>query len=282
MRAIFGLILVVGVALAGFAVHMTRGYLSTYQAELDHEKAMRATAVQTEEIFVTTAQVTYGQPILPGMVKKVRWPVEALPAEPFRTEEELFPEGPDVPRLALRTIEPMEPLIPAKVTLPGETAGVAARLSRGMRAFAIRVDVSTGVSGLLRPGDRVDVYWTGRPPGSNSEATKLIQSAIPLVAVDQTSDSEHAAATIARTVTVEATPTQVAALATAQSSGRLSLALVGRNDDTVVSGVEVDQLTLLGIERAPETVQAPAERICTVRTRKGGDIIETQIPCATN
>lgn len=278
MRIIFGLVLVIGVALAGFAVHMTRGYLSTYQAELDREKAMRANTIQTEEVFVAAKTVHYGDPILPSMIKKVRWPVEAMPEGIFHTEEEVFPEGPDTPRVALRTIEAMEPLLAVKVTDAGERAGVASRLSKGMRAFAIRVDVSSGVSGLLRPGDRVDIYWSGRLPGSGAQATKLIETSIPLVAVDQSSDVERSSAMIARTVTVEATPTQVAALATAQNSGRLSLALVGRNDDTVVSDVEVDQQTLLGIVQQ-QVVEAPKERVCTIRTRKGGEIIDTPIPC---
>lgn len=279
MRIIFGLVLVIGVALAGFAVHMTRGYLSTYQAELDREKAMRASMIQTEEIFVAAQPLAYGDEITPEMVKKVRWPVEAMPENPFRTEEELFPEGAEVPRLALRAIEPMEPLLAVKVTGPGESAGVASQLTKGMRAFAIKVDVTSGVSGLLRPGDRVDVYWSGRATNTGDEITKLIESSITLVAVDQTSNNERQSAILARTVTVEATPTQVAALATAQSTGHLSLALVGRNDDTVVSGVEIDKNTLLGIQEQ-QVVAAKQERVCTVRTRKGAEIIETPIPCA--
>ncbi|WP_460274157.1 Flp pilus assembly protein CpaB [Celeribacter sp. ULVN23_4] len=278
MRIIFGLVLVIGVALAGFAVHMTRGYLSTYQAELNREKAMRNNIIQTEEIFIATKPLAYGDAILPEMVKKVRWPVEAMPKGVFHSEEEIFPEGPETPRRALRSIEAMEPLLAVKVTEPGESAGVAARLNKGMRAFAIRVDVTTGVSGLLHPGDRVDVYWTGRLPNSGGEVTKLIQAAIPLVAVDQTSNSERQTASIARTVTVEATPTQVAALATAQSTGRLSLALVGRYDDTVVSNVEIDKNTLFGISQEA-AIEAPREKVCTVRTRKGGNIIDTPVPC---
>ncbi|MCA0044050.1 Flp pilus assembly protein CpaB [Celeribacter litoreus] len=279
MRIVFGLVLIIGVALAGFAVHMTRGYLATYQ---DREQSLRAQAVDTAEIYVAAVRIAYGQPITPEMVKKVKWPVEAVPEQPFFAEEQLFPDGPDVQRVARRTMEPMEPLMGIKVSLPGETAGVAFRLSKGMRAFAIRVDVSSGVSGLLRPGDRVDVYWTGRLPGSASEVTRLLLPAMSLIAVDQSSDADRQSSTIARTVTVEATPTQVAGLATAQSSGRLSLALVGRGDDTVVDAVQVDQETLFGIVQQEEEViltpQAP--RVCTIRTRKGGEIIDTPIPCS--
>lgn len=165
-----------------------------------------------------------------------------------------------------------------KVTAPGEDAGVASRLGKGMRAFAIRVDVSTGVSGFLRPGDRVDVYWTGSIPGSGNEVTKLIEASVPLVAVDQISNGERSSPTIARTVTVEVTQQQVAALAQAQSAGRLSLALVGRDDDTVAGAVQIDQNTLLGIEEQA-IVEVQQKRVCTVRTRKGAEIIETPIPC---
>ncbi|MBU2934884.1 MULTISPECIES: Flp pilus assembly protein CpaB [Pacificibacter] len=281
MRIIFGLVLVVGMALAGFAVHITKGYLSTYQADLAREKALRQNIVKTEEIYIVTAKVAYGDPILPEAVTLAKWPVDFMPEGVFRTEDELFPQGADVPRIALRAIEPMEPLLGIKVTEPGADAGVAARLSKGMRAFAIRVDVSTGVSGFLRPGDKVDVYWTGNLPGQkNGEVTKLIESSVPLVAIDQMADGERSSPTIARTVTVEITPQQVAALAQAQSSGRLSLSLVGRDDDTVIGGVEIDQKTLLGIEAAAQIVAAPEERICTVRTRKGAEIIEMPIPCS--
>ncbi|MEN8836696.1 MAG: Flp pilus assembly protein CpaB [Celeribacter marinus] len=279
MRLIFGLVLVIGMALAGFAVHMTRGYMSTYQAELAAEKANRTQIVKTEDIFVLTKSISYGDAVTPDLVKLVRWPLDSMPEGVFRTPEELFPDGLDVPRIALRAAEAMEPILAIKVTAPGEDAGVASRLGQGMRAFAISVDVSTGVSGFLRPGDRVDVYWSGRLPGSQTDVTKLIQSSIPLVAVDQTSDGERKSPTIARTVTVEVTQEQVAALAQAQSSGRLSLALVGRDDQTTVGAVQVDQNSLLGIEEQV-LVEAERARVCTVRTRKGAEIIEMPIPCA--
>lgn len=99
MRVIFGLVLVIGMALAGFAVHMTRGYMSTYQAELAAEKANRANIIQTEEIFVVTEPVAYGDMISAEAVKLVRWPVESMPEGVFRTHEELFPDGPTCPVL---------------------------------------------------------------------------------------------------------------------------------------------------------------------------------------
>lgn len=98
----------------------------------------------------------------------------------------LFPETTDEPRVVLRPIEKDELILAVKVTKPGEDAGLTSRLAPGMRAFAINVDVSSGVSGFLRPGDRVDVYWTGRvgQHGSRTEVTKLIEASVALIAVD--------------------------------------------------------------------------------------------------
>jgi pilus assembly protein CpaB len=80
-------------------------------------------------------------------------------------------------------------------------------------------------------------------------------------------------------VTVEATPQQVASLAQAQQSGRLWLSLVGVDDATVASAVQVDQRELLGIAEAPKPVAVEQEQVCTVKTRRGGEIVEVPIEC---
>jgi len=179
-------------------------------------------------------------------------------------------------------MEKDEALLVVKVTGPGEDAGVSSRLSPGMRAFALRVDVASGVSGFLRPGDRVDVYWTGRTDSEaagSREVTKLIEAGIKLIAIDQSADEDRNNPVVARTVTIEGTPLQVAALAQAQATGRLQLSLVGAEDENVTGDVQVDQRLLLGIqEQVVERKAAP--KICTVKTRKGAEVVEIPIPCA--
>ena len=107
--------------------------------------------------------------------------------------------------------------------------------------------------------------------------TRLIENSVKIVAVDQVANGERAAA-VARTVTVEATPEQVARLAQAQATGRLALSLVGVGDDTLSASIEVDNKGLLGIE-AQQIVAAEEVKICTIRTRKGGEAVEITIPC---
>lgn len=162
---------------------------------------------------------------------------------------------------------------------PGQDVGLTARLTKGMRAFAIKVDVASGVSGFLQPGDVVDVYWTGGTADQQGELTRLIESSIKIVAVDQSASAENTTSTlIARTVTVEASPEEVARLAQAQATGRLALSLVGADDVAEAGFVEVDSNSLLGIQEQVEVVAAE-EKVCSIKTRKGGaDIMET-IPC---
>lgn len=281
MRMIFGLVLLVGIALAGGAVYLAKGQIGQYKNALTQARMAQAAAIPTQKIFVATRTLEYGHKLVEDDVQLVDFTVAALPEGHFSELNQLFPENNSGERIVLRTIDKQEALLETKITKPGEDAGLTSRLEKGMRAFAINVDVSSGVSGFLRPGDHVDVYWTGRVSDgdSRSDVTKLIETRVALIAVDQRSGTVEGTQ-IARTVTVAVSPTQVAALAQAQSSGRLSLALVGAGDDLVTtSNIEVNQRDLLGIV---ETVQAPAaeaERVCTIRTRRGAEVVNLPIPC---
>ena len=285
MRAVFGLVLIVGIALAGGAVMMAKNYISTYQNALAQANANQVVAIPTTNIYVATQTLKYGERLTKETVRVVRWPLESLPDGAFTSLEALFPpEFKGAPRIVLRTVEKNEAILPGKVTKPGEDAGITSRLKRGMRAFAIKVDVASGVSGFLRPGDKVDVYWTGSlrdaDDGRRGDITRLIQANIELIAIDQSAGGDISGAIIARTVTVTALPRQVAALAQAQTTGRLSLALVGAGDDTVASFVEVDQRTLLGLGERVAAPEREVKRICTIRTRRGAEVLEIPIPCS--
>ncbi|WP_422033407.1 Flp pilus assembly protein CpaB [Roseovarius sp.] len=288
MRLVFGLVLVLGLGLAGFAVYMAKSYIQQYQAELAHERSNRDPGIDTVEVYVATKKLKYGQELNLDDVRLTPFPAMSLPEGVFETEEALFPEGEAEPRTVLRSIEPNEAILAVKVTEPGEEAGITSQLERGMRAFAINVDVTSGVSGFLRPGDRVDIYWTGQSASTAGtrlegrgakDVTKLIETNVKLIAVDQEANADTNEAIIARTVTVSARPQQVASLAQAQSTGRLSLSLVGAEDDSVAEAIEVDQRSLLGIQEQVVERAPVAQEVCTIRTRRGGEVIETPIPC---
>jgi len=285
MRAVFGLVLIIGMGLAGFAIYMVQGYFQQQNAALAAQRAAMSAIVPTVDVVAVTRVMTHGEQITPDDIAVIKYAEPYLPEGVFMSPEELFSEGADELRVVIRQLEANEPILATKVTEPGEVAGISALLERGMRAFAIKVDVSSGVSGFLSPGDRVDIYWTGNVgelagmTGRSNDVTKLIEANIQLVAVDQTAENDRSGASIARTVTAQVTPDQVAALAQAQATGRLSLSLVGREDDTIASAIEMNQASLLGITPQAEAPVIEQERICTIRTRRGAEVVEIPIPC---
>lgn len=282
MRAVFGLVLIVGVALAGGAVMMAQKYISAHKTALAQANKARQDVVPTTDVMVAGRSLRYGERLNKEDVLIVKWPVNALPEGVFTEVPVLFPDNTEDNRFVLRAMEKGEAIMAVKVTEPGEDAGLTSQLERGMRAFAIRVDVSSGVSGFLRPGDRVDVIWTGNVgevEGSRGEVSRLIRSGVQIIAIDQIAGGDLTGANIARTITVSVPPADVLALELAQQTGRLSLSLVGAEDDTVASAMEVDQRSLLGlgeIEAAPRPVE---EKVCTIRTRRGAEVMEIPIPC---
>ena len=282
MRSLFGLVLLLGMGLAGFAVYMVQGFVSDQQTALAQERAKAAEIVPTTKIYAPTRTVLYGEPLTKDDVALIDYAIKYIPEGAFATFEDLFPEGEGTPRVVLRQMEKDEPVLAIKVTEPGQDAGITSRLDRGMRAFTIKVDVASGVSGFLRPTDRVDVYWSGSVRGEGNQSfTQLIKSNVEIIAIDQSANGERNEASIARTVTVQVSPQDVAVLAQAQSTGALSLSLVGDNDDTVTGEILVDQRSLLGLA-APvveQVVEAPQRQVCTIITNKGGERIEVPIPC---
>lgn len=278
MRMVFGLVLIVGLALAGAAVWMVQGYVSQAQKDVARERASRVAMGELVEVYVTKKALEYGAPLTKEDVEKILFPKRALPENTFTDEAVLFPEGNSKPRYVSRQLEKTEVLLSSRITEPGEDVGLTARISKGKRAFAIKVDVASGVSGFVQTGDNVDIYWTGKSNEGGS-LTQLIETTVKVVAVDQLANSDRSVtAIIARTVTIEATPQQVARLAQAQATGNLALSLVGAGDETIVSAVEVDSAALLGI-REDVVKRVEPDRVCSIKTRRGSEVVEIPIPC---
>lgn len=279
MRAIFGLVLIVGMALAGAAVYLIQQHMAQTEALLRKEREFNAKAGKLVEVFVFAKPLQYGDALKESDVQVIYWPEKTLPATIFRDKATLFPENASGPRYVMRATEAFEPVLASRLTEPGQLANLTAKLQDGQRAFAIRVGTASGVSSFVKPDDFVDIYWTGSLARSEGEVTRLIESSVQVIAVNNSFDEDQMSGNKdARSVTVAVTPAQVARLTQAQASGRLSLSLVGKNAAAVIEEVEFDTRSMLGIvEEEVQEVEAP--RVCTIKSRKGGELVETVIPC---
>lgn len=274
MRIVFALVLFMGIAIAGGAVYLAMERFNQYETALAN-KAVKVEKIDLASVLIAKDELPYGTALTAEHVIAVEFPVAAVPENAFASIEDLMGAADDGEfRTVLRMMEKGEVILASKVTGIGEDAGVSSRLKKGMRAFAIRVDVASGVSGFLRPGDKVDVYWTGR---TNSDTvTKLILNSLELIAIDQQADSTRNQTTIARTVTVAADVRTIGALVQAQSTGKLLLSLRGIDDESTSEQIEVTAADLLGREE----IKVVEKEICTIKTRKGAEVIEIPIPCS--
>jgi pilus assembly protein CpaB len=283
MRGVFGVVLAVGVGLAGTAVYLAQGYINQTESQLAAERQRAAEIGELVRVFVINKPMAYGSVLTKEDVDEAYLQVSRMPEGVFKVEAEddeavLFPGDYEDPRFVLRSMEAYEAVLASKVTEPGEPAGLTGQLSAGMTAFAIKVDVASGVSGFLQPGDRVDIYWSGQNQLTGQQVTQLIESAVRIVAVDQNTTESATGATVAQTVTVEAARSQVARLAQAQNTGEMSLSLVGNVAANEDGPIEVDQNGLLGIQEE-QIIAQEAPEVCTITTRRGAETVETPIPC---
>ena len=312
MRAIFALVLLVGMALAGAAVYMAQNYLEKNRMEVAQATALKQKTGPLVRVFAVNKSMKYGDPLTKADVATIYVQESFLPAGAYRVPKEgaqpepaavvappakagkvdktieviitpsgpLFPENEDKPRFVMRSMEPNEIILASRVTEPGQMAGLVGKLEKDMRAFQIKVDTASGVAGFVQPDDRIDIYWTGVSSSNISgEVTRLIESSVRIIAVDQASgEGQYSNGGMARTVTVAGTREQVARLAQAQATGRLAMSLVANGAEEISGLVEVDGNSLLGITQQDAVVVEAAE-VCTIKTRKGADVVEIPIPC---
>jgi pilus assembly protein CpaB len=102
-------------------------------------------------------------------------------------------------------------------------------LDPGMRAVSIQIDKVKGVSGLVQPGDRVDIIAIPPRNGSELPPAATILRGIRVLAVGTTLETSSATPSpeeqSSATVTLEVTPHQADLLASADQNTVLRLAL---------------------------------------------------------
>ena len=146
--------------------------------------------------------------------------------------------------VARRSFREGEPLVANAFVKPGSRDFLVAALAPGYRAVSIAVNAAQGVSGLMLPGDHVDVVLTqnfnlqgGGDPRHRSVAETVLRN-LRIIAVDQTvianpkpTESRLAVVPmdlrVPKTITLEATEEQAQKLLVADQLGKIQLTLRG-------------------------------------------------------
>jgi pilus assembly protein CpaB len=207
--------LLVALALAVITGWLTLTYLSNLQRQTNANTAPVRVLVAAQEI---PARV----PITAAMLGTVPRPSNAVDPNAVTDPKQI------IGALSLITIPAGAGITSAMVGHPSDV-GLTVRLAPGMRAISVQIDKVKGISGLVQPGDRVDVIAQPPKSGAAPPPAATILRGVRVLAIGE--DLEYTSATPspqeqqATTVTLEVTPKQADLLVMADINTSLRLAL---------------------------------------------------------
>lgn len=114
----------------------------------------------------------------------------------------------------------------------GATSGLAAAITPGKRAFAIRVNEVAGVAGFALPGNYVDVLLSTKDSSGQPTSKVLLERVLILAVAQEQSVSSESKPKVVDVVTLEVSPQQAEVLDMARLVGGLSMALRNQSDDS--------------------------------------------------
>src|SRR5271167_31493 len=161
MRARTLTLFLIAIILAGGTAILVRSFLAQKTAEVEAAPLARPAAAQ-RSVLVARGAIARGQILKPQDFSWQVWPEggidRAYIQSGTRTAESL------AGWVAREPFGPGEPITEAKVVAPGSRGFLAAVLGPGMRAVSVPVTATSGISGFVFPGDRVDILITHQLP----------------------------------------------------------------------------------------------------------------------
>jgi len=127
----------------------------------------------------------------------------------------------------------------------GRVSGLSARVGKGRRALTLPVDEISSISGLLSPGDRIDLLMTLQD-GSEPVTLPLLRDVQVIATGADTGDGLAAGEGGYRTITVLVTPEEAARIVHAREVGKVTAMLRAPTDKGPVRLGAVTRATLLG------------------------------------
>jgi pilus assembly protein CpaB len=217
---------------------------------VEKNSANNNSQVQTKPIFVATTDLNIGAELNANCVKLEEWPLDKVPPGAVTEASQLDGKSPS------QRLYSGEPLLIAKLADANSIRGltVAKTIRKGYRVMSVNVDMASAVSGLIHPGDRVDVLAMSGPTTS----AEMILTNIEVFAInDKTTvevDTEQGKEQ-ARTVSLLVTSDQARKLMGFSTRSTISLSLRRPDDE---SGPDADSLDTIVSREPVVQPQVPA------------------------
>lgn len=237
MRVRTVLLFSLALSAAGLTAYVTRNWVQATERQALASREVRVTEVMAgggavrsvalSQVLVAATDLPTGTIMRHEHVEWRPWPTDAVDPR-YATEDTHQVEG-FVGAVARTGIAAGEPIVESRLVRLGDSGFLAAILQPGMRALTVEIDASSGIAGLIMPGDRVDVIVTheiGRDEDQlTRRASETVLRNVRVLALDQRLDDVSKQAGLAKTATLELEPKQTEVLAMVADLGRLSLSL---------------------------------------------------------
>ncbi len=269
------LLLTTAIGLGAMAAFGARGYISD-QIAIERERLQPRQPMVT--IVVAKQDLARGETISAQTVAVREIPRAYL--APGTLQPERF-EGFAGARL-MAPLRAGEPLLQSALE-GADVSTFAAKVPAGVRAFTVVVDEVNSISGMLQPGDRIDLLLSARLPATPAqpqppEITRALLQDIKVLATGRQvrPGGDDKSVRTYGAITVEVSPEQAQRLVVAQRSGKLTATLRNPLDRDPVAQAPLDVYALLGLAApgAPPPpsgpMRAPAGPLRTAEIIVGG------------
>jgi pilus assembly protein CpaB len=257
------MVLLGALPVGGFAVYATRSYISEQLAAARPATPIASVPVATVSVLVAKHDLERGAQLSNETVALREIPKSYVTASAISAERFEFVAG---GRLAL-ALRAGEPLL-EHMLVRAEPVHFAGQLRDGTRALTIAVDEVNAMSGLLQPGDRIDMQYSLRPPVGRdgipaAEVTAPLLQDVLVLATGRRSrpGGDESANRSHSTITVQVDPSQAQKLIVAQRGGRITAVLRGSDDRAQTKPVAMDVYSLIGARPTSTRTTAGPEMI---------------------
>jgi pilus assembly protein CpaB len=251
---------------------------ATAYVYLDQQKRLAADPdLDLVPVVVATTDLTYATELRPEHLQIAYYPSAAVPEGSFADPDSLIAQTTKV------FLTAREPVLATKLTSVG--GGLSLRIPRTMRATSMDVNVVSGVSGFVLPGDRVDVVVIIDRYGKKKEAiSRTILQDVEVLAAGQKTNHKGDNPVKVQAVTLLVDPEGAEKLALALHEGRLHLVLRNPGDHEIASikslttsQILADKKTPTRTWKKPAVKRKPPEKR-TVTVIKGIEVDEQEPP----
>lgn len=177
--------------------------------------------VKIRRAAIAMVELPAGTQLKPDMIKTVPFLEETLPPGSFSSSDKL------IGRVVITPTKSKELILESKLAPVDVTrGGVSAILKRGKRAISIKGTKVLGLSGLVKPGDRVDVLLITTDPKTKESVNKTVFENVRVLATGtQLIEDAEGKPSPVDNYTLEVTPEEGEKLVLASTKGKLQFAL---------------------------------------------------------